>query len=176
MKNIVLIGFRGTGKSTLSQELALRLRRVRISTDDLATERCGMSITDFVREHGWSEFRRIETECIASLQGKAGYIIDSGGGVVESPDNMRLLGEHGVIVWIHASLEDVVTRLIGNTDDAQRPLLSEGDFRSDITENYTRREPLYKQYADFSVNTSTHTIQECSAAIEQWLVASQATQ
>ena len=173
MKNIVLIGFRGTGKSTLSQELALRLGRMRISTDDLAMERCGMSITDFVREQGWSEFRRIETDCIASLQGKEDLIIDSGGGVVENPDNMRLLGEHGAIVWIHASLEDVVTRLMGNTSDPQRPLLSEGDIRSDITKNYTHREPLYKRYADFSVNTSTHTIQECSAAIEQWLVASQ---
>lgn len=169
MKNLVLIGFRGTGKSTLSQELSVRLRRKRISTDEVATERAGMSISDFVSQHGWAEFRRIETECIAALRGSENLIIDSGGGVVENPENMSFLGENSLIVWVHASLEDVLKRLMGNVHDAQRPLLSQGDFRTDITENYTRREPMYKRYAAFTVNTSTHTIEECCAAIEKIL-------
>ena len=169
MKNLVLIGFRGTGKSTLSQELSVRLRRKRISTDEVATESAGMSISDFVSQHGWAEFRRIEAECIAALHGSENLIIDSGGGVVENPENMSYLGENSVIVWVHASLEDVLKRLMGNVHDAQRPLLSQGDFRTDITENYTRRVPMYKRYAAFTVNTSTHTIEECCAAIEKIL-------
>lgn len=169
MKNLVLIGFRGTGKSTLAQRLAVRTGRVRISTDELATERCGMSISAFVKEYGWAEFRRIEQECIENLQGKENLIIDCGGGVVENPENMSLLGETGLIVWVHASLEDVLVRLLANEQDAQRPLLSQNDFRTDITENYLRREPLYKRYAAFSVNTSTHTIAECSVAVDAML-------
>ena len=169
MKNLVLIGFRGTGKSTLSQELSQRLKRKRISTDEVAAERAGMSISDFVSQHGWAEFRRIEAECIADLRGSENLILDSGGGVVENPENMSLLGEHGIIIWVHASLEDVLKRLMGTVHDAQRPLLSQGDLRSDITENYTRREPMYKRYAAFTVNTSTHTIEECCAAIEKIL-------
>ncbi len=169
MKNLVLIGFRGTGKSTLSHELSTRLRRKRISTDEVAAERAGMSISDFVSKHGWAEFRRIEGECIAAFHGSENLIIDCGGGVVENPENMSLLAENSVIIWVHASLKDVLKRLMGNVHDAQRPLLSQGDARSDIMENYTRREPMYKRYAAFTVNTSTHTIEECCTAIEEML-------
>lgn len=159
VKNLVFIGFRGTGKSTLSAECARILGLERISTDERITERIGCSIAEFVAAHGWAEFRRIEHEEIQALQGITSAIIDCGGGVVENPENMRLLGDLGKILWIHAALEDVVSRLLqaeqGNEQkNEHRPLLSQGTMREDIEANYTRRLPMYECYAEVCVNTS----------------------
>jgi shikimate kinase len=95
------------------------------------------------------------------LQEISGAIIDCGGGVVENPENMRLLRLLGEIVWIEAALEDVIARLLQTSNDEQRPLLSKSDMRSDIEDNYTRRAPMYAEYAQHRINTSLQTIETC---------------
>ncbi|TAE25298.1 MAG: shikimate kinase [Candidatus Kapaibacterium sp.] len=180
-QNLVFIGFRGTGKTTISLECATQRGAERISTDEQVTKRLGMSIADFVQQHGWAEFRRHEHEEICALWEKyphsshnnsaAAFVIDCGGGVVENPENMRLLGELGEIVWIHAELDDVLSRLLAepqaqSTNATQRPLLNAAsDMRSDLIANYTRRLPIYEQYAERCINTSTMSIQECCRTI-----------
>jgi shikimate kinase len=167
--NIILIGFRGTGKSTLSVGTARMLGFQRISTDERVIERLGTNIADFVANHGWAEFRRIEHEQIRALQGMNGAIIDCGGGVVENPDNMRLLGELGRIIWVDAALEEIISRLMQNSTDEQRPLLTQNDVRSDIETNYNRRRPMYEQYAHFRLDTSLHTIEQCIDLVQIFL-------
>ncbi len=180
-RNLVFIGFRGTGKTTISLECAAQRGAERISTDEQVTKRLGMSIADFVHEHGWAEFRRHEHEEIRDVWEKihptlhnnldAPFVIDCGGGVVENPENMRLLSELGEIVWIHADVDDVLSRLLAApesqaTNATQRPLLNAAsDMRSDLIANYTRRLPIYEQYATRRINTSTMSIQECCSAI-----------
>lgn len=165
-KNLVLIGFRGTGKTTISTALAATLGRPRFSTDDMASERCGTSIRDFVEQHGWEEFRRIERECVGEVSQSRGAVIDCGGGVVENPENMRHLAKNGVVVWIHADLNDVLKRLAAEPLDAQRPLLTHGSSTSDdVRQNYTRRLPLYEGFAAFMVNTSVSAPEECCRMI-----------
>lgn len=169
---IILIGFRGTGKSTISALLAEKLGWKRLSTDELAAERCGMSIRDVVEQRGWAEFRRIEAECIREVVQEQKVVIDCGGGVVENEENMQLLAEHGVIVWIHAALEDVLARLTANEHDAQRPTLTAGASQTqDIIQNYQRRLPLYERYAALRVNTSEASSEECARAICVWLAS-----
>jgi shikimate kinase len=163
--NLVFIGFRGTGKSTLSTECAKKLGWKRVSTDERVTERLGMTIAEYVNIHGWAAFRAVEHEEIRALQGIEQAIIDCGGGVVENPENMRLLGLLGEIIWIDAALEDVLTRLLENSNDVQRPLLSQGDMHSDVEQNYTRRAPMYRQYAQHRINTSSLTIEHCTHEI-----------
>lgn len=166
MTNIILIGFRGTGKSTISTLLAERLGMKRVSTDERATERCGMSIRDFVEQHGWAAFRQIEQECIREAIQEQGIVIDCGGGVVENVENMRLLSGNGIVAWVHAELGDVLERLMANEQDAQRPTLTVGMTQAqDITQNYQRRLPLYEQYAVLTVNTSMASAEECCRAI-----------
>jgi shikimate kinase len=167
--NIILIGFRGTGKTTLSTECAVQLGLQRISTDERVVERLGMSIAEFVQQRGWAEFRRIEHEEIRALQGKTGFVIDCGGGVVENPENMRFLGEMGNIIWVDAALEDVISRLLQNADDQQRPLLTHGDARADIEANYTRRRPMYEQYAELHINTSLLSTEQCIQSVQSFL-------
>jgi shikimate kinase len=166
-RNLILIGFRGTGKTTISTKIAQSLDWKRFSTDDMAMERCGMSIAAFVGEHGWAAFRQIEHECVAEVASNQGVIIDCGGGVVENPENMRLLSQNGIIVWVHAELNDVLERLSEDPLDAQRPLLTQNTTKQqDIIDNYSRRLPLYEGFAEFMVNTSSHSVEECCRYIQ----------
>ena len=170
-RNLVLIGFRGTGKTTVSTKLAQNLGLKRLSTDDRATERCGMSIAAYVEQHGWAAFRHIEHECVTEAASMQGFVIDCGGGVVENPENMRLLSQNGIIIWVHAELNDVLKRLAEDPLDAQRPLLTQNTTKQqDIIENYSRRLPLYERFAAFMVNTSTHSPEECCRRIQGTLL------
>jgi shikimate kinase len=168
--SIVLIGFRGTGKSTLARHLAQTLGWERVSTDERVTvgilmDGAGESIADFVERMGWSAFREREYNAVATLESSKNIILDCGGGVVEREDTMVRLATFGVIVWVHAELDDVLDRLTTEANAAQRPRLSHADWAEDIRENFTRRLPLYERYADFQVSTSIGSIEECAEGI-----------
>jgi shikimate kinase len=165
-QRLVLIGFRGAGKSTLAAELASRLTMEMISTDVEIERRTGTRIADFVVQNGWEEFRRIEGEVIAALP-RERVIIDCGGGVIEHPDNMRRLRENALIVWVDADVEDIITRLTGD-NNAHRPLLSASSgvsMAEDTRSNYARRKPLYEQWCGVYVNTSQNSLEEASKHI-----------
>ncbi|MCS6808549.1 MAG: shikimate kinase [Bacteroidota bacterium] len=161
LPNLVFIGFRGTGKTTLSCYLAQQCGIHRCSTDELIVQQQGMSIAQLVAQYGWEEFRRLERLCIHKLVQQCGHIIDCGGGVVEDEGNMRLLRQNGKIIWIHAHLDDILQRLMTYDNDNQRPLLNTRLSRyEDIVQNYTRRLPLYERYAEYTVNTSHMSLEE----------------
>lgn len=150
-RRIVLIGFRGSGKTTVAKELAWKLGWEYVSTDDLIEARIQTSISEFVEKKGWQSFRRQETAVIAELREKKNAVIDCGGGVVEYPQNMAYLERNALIVWVDAALSDIVMRL---QNDSSRPLLNQPDLVQDIEYNYRRREPLYRGYGQIYVNTS----------------------
>ena len=92
-------------------------------------------------------------------------VIDCGGGVVENPANMRLLRENSVVVWVDASMEDIITRLASD-ENAHRPQLSSGlTWEDDTRTNYDRRKPMYEQWSGFYVNTSQQEMTEIVAEI-----------
>lgn len=155
-QRIVLIGFRGAGKSTVARALATRTGRPVQSTDALIEARVAMTISEFVEREGWPAFRAVEREVIAALPDAPEWIIDCGGGVVEDAGNMAALQRNAVVVWIDADLDAIVTYLAESGD---RPLLSETDLRSDTERHYTRRRPLYRRYAHLRVSTSEHAIE-----------------
>ncbi len=172
-QRLVLIGFRGAGKTTLGTELASRLGLEYCSTDKLIEHRIGTSIAEFVTEHGWTEFRRIEHGVIQNLP-QTPVVIDCGGGVVESEANMQLLANNSVIVWIDTDVEDIVQRL-STADNAHRPLLSTnsgGDMRTDTLANYERRKPMYERWSQMRVNTSQQTLEHIIHTIAERLIHS----
>jgi shikimate kinase len=200
--NIALIGFRGAGKTAVSTALAETLGSARYSTDEETTARAGAeSVADIVRERGWAEFRRLESECVRALAAaQDGRVIDCGGGVVENPDNLRALAATSLVVWIYAELDDVLQRLFAEPLHNQRPLLGASGgarasdntdkahiatpkdatpsaevMRRDITENYARRLPLYAAAAVFTVNTSLLGVDEAAARIAEFLRAAYAS-
>jgi shikimate kinase len=157
INRIVLIGYRGAGKTTVGKNLSCLLQWKYISTDELIIKKSGKPITLFVKKFGWEKFRRLEHEVINQLVGANNCIIDCGGGVVEDSESMEALNRNALVVWIDATLDDLKLRLSKGKD---RPLLSGVDLESDFARHYQKRGPLYKKYSQLYFNTSEKNINE----------------
>ncbi len=159
--NIILIGYRGTGKSIVAQELAKMTGRKPISLDAEIEKKYG-SINEIVEFSGWLRFREIESEMIRSLEIDNG-IIDCGGGVVEWEDNIINLKLLGQIFWLKATLETIKNRLANKTN---RPSLTgDKDFLQEIEEVLNRRTLLYGCAADFEIETDYKSPEEIAREI-----------
>jgi shikimate kinase len=155
IERVVIIGFRGAGKSTIASMLSEKLGWVYISTDDLIERKAGKTITKLVEEKGWKHFRILESEIIEKISKEESVVIDTGGGVIESEVNMNKLRQHSFIVWVDAELKDIIERV---KNQNVRPLLNKSSLEEDISSNYIHRNPLYKKFCHLKVNTSTDSI------------------
>jgi len=161
--NIVLIGYRGTGKSVVGHLLARKLNRETISMDAEIVKKAGMSIPEFVEQNGWPKFRDLETEVAQELAERDNIIVDCGGGVIERPENIPALRTNGVIFWLQASVDVVVSRIAGGTE---RPALTEGKtFTEEVEEVLDRRTPLYSEAAQHIINTDDMTPDQVADSI-----------
>lgn len=157
IRRLVLIGYRGAGKTTVGKQLSEILGWKYISTDEMIIRKSGASIVSFVEKYGWKEFRNLEHEVIRQLEGETTCVIDCGGGVVEDGENMAMLGQQTLVVWIDAPLEIIKSRLSG---DADRPPLSEADLISDLETHYQKRLELYQTYSDLRLDSSDRSVEE----------------
>ncbi len=161
--NIVLIGYRGTGKSVIGAELARRLGMTCVSMDARIVEKAGMEIPEIVNKFGWPGFRDMETEVARELSGRANLVIDTGGGVIERAENMAALGTGACVVWLKASVETIVSRISGGTE---RPALTSGKtFTEEVAEVLERRLPKYKAAAHHEIDTDNLSIGQIAARI-----------
>ncbi len=162
IKRIVLIGYRGTGKTTVGIKLAELLGWDYFSTDFLVEQQAMMSITHLVENYGWQEFRIKEHEVAIALSESRDAVIDCGGGIIEDETNMKALLPASFVVWIDASITDISKRIAQND---RRPLLSASDILSDIQQNYKRRQPVYQKFSHFYINSSINTPEEICRVI-----------
>ena len=153
-KNIALIGFMGSGKSLVSNKLAVLLKREVISTDDWVERREGRSIDRIFEKSGEPYFREQEARAVKEAAGRESVIIDCGGGVVLNPQNIKELRKKGVIVFLAASPETVYQRV---KDKKDRPLLKTADPQARIRQLMDQRNPFYAQ-ADHTVMTDKKTV------------------
>ena len=161
--NIVLIGYRGVGKSHVGRVLAEQLSFPYISLDRAIAARAGMSIPEIVELYGWPGFRDRESQEVREISGWDNIIIDSGGGVVERPENIDCLRETGCLIWLKASVQTIVRRI---ADDTQRPALTAGkSFTEEVAEVLARRTPLYRAAAMYEVETDERTPEDIAAEI-----------
>lgn len=161
--NIVLIGYRGTGKSVVGEILSKRLDREVVSMDAEIVGKAGMSIPEFVEKNGWPKFRDLETAVARELARKDDIIIDCGGGVIERPENIPALSENGTVFWLQASVDVIVNRIAGGTE---RPALTEGKtFTEEVEEVLVRRTPLYSEAAQHTINTDEMDPEQVAEAI-----------
>ena len=165
--NLVLIGYRGTGKSVVGALLAVRLRMPCISMDAQIVERAGMSIQEIVGKYGWPKFRNIESEEVRKLAGLDNIIIDSGGGIIERPENIEALQTNSRIFWLKASVDVIVSRIKGG---AERPALTAGKtFAEEVEEVLEQRSPKYKSAAQYEIDTDELTPEQvANRVIEIW--------
>ncbi|OPX37226.1 MAG: hypothetical protein B1H13_13145, partial [Desulfobacteraceae bacterium 4484_190.3] len=112
MKNIVLIGYRCTGKTSAGKKLSERLGLPFFDTDDLIVERAGMPINKIVEKGGWDLFRKKEREVIRKLSAMNKNIIATGGGAFENQENREALKKNGLFVWLTADVETIMERML----------------------------------------------------------------
>ena len=141
MKNIVLIGMPGCGKSTFGKRLARRLGRKFYDADEVLEEREQRTIKDFFAESE-DAFRTAETRTLAYLAELEDAVIATGGGAVKRAENMELMKRNGVVIFLDRKPEQI----LGNIEGDARPLLAEDKQR--IFKLYEERIELYRQYAD----------------------------
>lgn len=149
--NVVLIGYRGTGKSTVGKIVAARLGRVLVSTDAEIVKLIGQSIPEIVEQHGWEYFRDLESKVCQELAGRNGLVIDTGGGAILRSRNVEVLKETGRLFWLTASVSTITER-IGH--DTQRPSLTGvKSFVDEIQDVLRERTPKYQAAADYIIET-----------------------
>ena len=150
-KNLVLIGYRGTGKSTVGKVLARRLGRTVVSTDAEIVKRANLSVPEIVKQFGWDHFRDLESAVVRDCAAQDRLIVDTGGGAILRPENVEALRRTGTLVWLTATVE-TITRRIGG--DNQRPSLTgTKSFTEEIRDVLTERTPKYQAAADHVVPT-----------------------
>lgn len=151
-KNIVLIGFMGSGKSTVGRELHHLLGYQLVDMDHLIEQRAGKPITAIFADEGEAAFRDMETALLRELAANDGprCIISTGGGVVGRAENRALLHQLGYVVWLQASAEAILDRTNRNRE---RPLLHTEDPRAKIEALLAQRTPWYAEAAHLTVDT-----------------------
>jgi len=165
--NLILIGYRGTGKTTLSDLLHEELGLPVYHCDEMLEERFEMRISEFVEKYGWEEFRIEEEILLDELCQKDGIIIDTGGGAVTREINRNRLKECGFVVWLQSSVESIAQYI---AKDKNRPSLTGHKSSVDeIEELLEERKPLYKTIADFVVHTDKMSLEECAKlTVKEW--------
>jgi shikimate kinase len=149
--NLVLIGYRGTGKSAVAEILSRKLGRAAVSLDEEIAREAGMPIPEIVEKHGWTRFRDLESEIASRFAERDDLVLDTGGGVILRPENTANLRRSGAVFWLKASVEVIVDRIQESTE---RPALTEGrSFLEEVEEVLSERLPLYRAAADREVDT-----------------------
>lgn len=168
-KTIALIGYRGSGKSTIAKILAQKLGYQLFELDKLIDDRAGEKIPEIVAKFGWEKFRQLETELLTEIVKKEKAILDLGGGIVEKEENRRLIQENCLVVWLKAKTEILIDRIKDSTD---RPSLTGKSFIDEVPEVLARREPLYQELAQLIIDTGELSPEQAVAEIiKHWNLA-----
>ena len=151
---ITLVGYRGTGKSTLAAPLAKRLGWEWLDADEELERRAGRSIRDIFATDGEPEFRRLERELLAELLRRDRLIVAAGGGAIQNEATRSDMQAAGPVIWLQASVDTIERRLATDpTTGARRPNLTATGGREEIERLLAIREPLYRECATIVLDT-----------------------
>ena len=159
-KNIILIGFMGSGKTTFGRWISTSHSMKFIDTDEYIEKKYNKLIKDIFRESGEEAFRNMETQAVRELADSCDNCV--GGGLPVRDINRRLLKELGIVVYLKTEVDELVKRL---SKDTSRPLLAGGNLREKIESLMTAREALYKDAADVIVKTDGRRFEDMYADI-----------
>lgn len=161
--NIFLVGPMGAGKTTIGRQLARKLGMQFLDSDRVIEERTGADIPLIFEKEGEDGFRKREQAVIDELTSQENLVLATGGGVILNADNRKALAQRGLVIYLHSDLKSLVER---TSKDHNRPLLHTGeDPRSVLRQIMEIREPLYRETANFTVDTSNTSIRNVIQAI-----------
>ncbi len=164
--NLVLIGYRGTGKSQVAHRLAERLGWPSFDADEQIEARAGKTIAQIFADDGESAFRDWETNVVADLAAHDRAVLALGGGAVMRPENRAAIARQGRVVWLTASAETIWQRMQADAATAsRRPDLTAAGGITEIIATLAARQPIYRQCAQLVVDTENKTPAEVADAI-----------
>ena len=168
--NLMLIGYRCTGKTTVGQILSEKLGWPLVDTDTLVQERAGMSIDAIVADGGWEAFRDAETAVVRDVAAADSQVVSAGGGAVLREENRRALKDSGKVVLLRADPETVRSRMQADAKTAaERPDLTDAGGIDEIRHLMDERRELYRTTSDFAISTDTYGPDEVAGRILAWL-------
>ncbi len=169
---IILIGYRGVGKTTIGKKLAEVLGYDFCDTDREIIRLKKKEIAEIVEKEGWQEFRKLEKKVLQSLRKRRKIVAATGGGAVLHRDEWDILRKEAVVIWLTAD-KDIVFNRIRNDDTSrmQRPSLTGGDVIAEIELVLRERTPLYTKTAHFQVDTGKYTVAQSVRQIQNQLEA-----
>ena len=159
--NLALIGFMGTGKTSVGRLVAEQLHFDQLDTDDLIQNRTGQTIADIFARQGEPAFRALERQIVDELAGRSQTVISTGGGLPANPENLAALKTHALVICLWASPEKIWERV---RNQSHRPLLHSPDPQRKIRELLEQRAPFYRQ-ADVLINTDQRSAREVAQQI-----------
>ncbi len=165
MVNIVLIGFMGSGKTSVGKKIAKDLKRKFYDCDELIAQKMELSIEDIFKKYGEIRFRSIETEVLTRLASLNDIVVATGGGAITRYRNVELIKKNGVVIYLYTDLLELYERI--KKDKTKRPLLEigEGDFFNNLARLVSQREELYAKIADIKIDTTNKSVEEVSKEI-----------
>ena len=171
--NIILIGYRTSGKSVVGRALAERLKSTFIDCDAFIEERTKLSIVEIFERCGESYFRELESQALAELVKREGIVLATGGGAVMRHKNIQLFQRCGKVVYLRVSAETAFRRMVKDPKSARtRPALTDRQRFDEILEHIRSRTPYYQRAADFEVAVDGHDVEGVVRQIVHYLVES----
>jgi shikimate kinase len=168
--NVVLVGYRGTGKTSVGRILAAKLRKPFLDSDEMVKISAGKCVLEMVMERGWDFFRKEEKRIVAELSRRDECIVALGGGAVLDEENVRNLKDKGLFIWLTAEGQTIARRLNGDGKTReQRPPLTGKDPGEEIRSLLKIRGPVYEKIADCRIDTSNRSIEEVAVEVLRFL-------
>ena len=157
LQNLILIGFMGTGKSTVACQLSKQLNLPFFEMDEMIVQEQGMEISNIFKEKGENYFRDLETELLKNLLQKETGILSCGGGIILRDENIQAMKNHGTVILLTAKPETILKRVLHNQS---RPVLNGKKNVNDITKLMKEREERYHIAADIIVSTDEKSLSQ----------------
>src|SRR5438876_10863559 len=166
--NIVLVGYRGAGKTSIAKILAERLKWPLISTDAEIVKKAGLSVPEIIQKRGWDYFRDVESMICQRVGKKDRTIIDTGGGVILRKENVIALRERGRVFWLTAEVPTIMERIKHSAD---RPSLThKKSYVDEVEDVLNERLPMYKAACDHIIRTDDRTLGEIADEVQNTLL------
>ena len=147
----------GAGKSTVGKLLAKKLGRRFLDADHVIEDRCGVKMPLIFEMEGEDGFRKREAQAIKDTTAEQNIILATGGGAILLPENRQMLSQRGTVIYLHANPMELWHRTKGGEG---RPLLKNGDAKKILENLYTIRDPLYREIADYVIETGKPSVNQ----------------
>jgi len=167
-ESVYLIGGRATGKSSIGVKLAKKLGYRFLDTDTLITDEWGCSVAEIVYREGWPVFREYEKQVLFQLTPRKSFVVATGGGAILHRELWQDLKKQATVIWLMADSAILCARIAGDsTSAAQRPSLTGKDIYEELEDVLAARNPLYREAADYIIDTGKMTIDRAVQEIAQ---------